>query len=130
MQGNFQKRELSSIDTRLTKLSDSLQKDCEKLFDQMNGLQNTTEKNESQLKQLNLGLNELISKKDLNDIFMKDLLSKYEKLESFKLNQDQYDKQMELIKDNFERLDRYNKENHTHYIQMENYIEKYLPLKT
>ena len=59
---------------------------------------------------------------------MQELLQKAEKLELFKLNLSRYENDQQRLKDKLEAFDKYNKENHIHYIQVENYLDKYLPM--
>jgi hypothetical protein len=60
---------------------------------------------------------------------MRDLLQKTEHLNLFKVNEDLYLKNQNEIWAKLKDFDALNKENHCHYIQIENYIDKYLPLK-
>lgn len=74
-------------------------------------------------------VNELQASENRNDEFMRILLERSEKLDLMKLNEKEYHLDMKNIESRLDAFDRYNKENHTHYIQVENFMEKFLPLK-
>ena len=61
---------------------------------------------------------------------MKEILEKTERLESFKVDCEEYQTDQQAIWDKFKASDSFNKENHVHYLQIENYLDKYQPLKT
>lgn len=66
---------------------------------------------------------------DRNDEFMQKLLNETATLKITKLEIEKYEldhKKFELRLDGF---DKFHRENHVHYIQVENYLEKYLPMK-
>lgn len=79
--------------------------------------------------QLKHKVEELKAKEDRNDEFMRDLLKRAEALEFEKVRVDDYSSASQKIWAKFNEIDTVYRENHTHYIQIENYLDKYLPLK-
>lgn len=95
----------------------------------MSSVQNQTDSCGTSVVALTNLVNELQSKENRNDEFMRDLLTKTEHLENFKVNNEEYIEGQDNIWQKFKVTDKYNKENHVHYVQIENYLDKYLPLK-
>ena len=60
---------------------------------------------------------------------MKSLLQKSEAMELCKVETERYEDDLEALQRRFTAMENYNKENHIHYVQIENFVEKYLPLK-
>lgn len=86
-------------------------------------------RNDEQTKIFTQIVNRLQDSEDRNDKFLQELLLKCEKMEVTKLDCDQYHKDVAALNKRLSDYDKNTRENHTHYIQVENYIEKFLPLK-
>ena len=74
-------------------------------------------------------MNRLQDSEDRNDKFLQELLLRSEKLEVNKVNVESYDADTAKLNKRLAQYDKDTRENHTHYIQVENYVEKFLPLK-
>lgn len=59
---------------------------------------------------------------------MKELLQKAEHLRLFKLDLERYNADQQQLNNKLQESEKYNKENHIHYVQVENYLDKYLPM--
>ena len=86
-------------------------------------------RNDEQTKIFTQIVQRLQDSEDRNDKFLQDLLMKSERMEVTKLDVASYGKDCDLLNKRLDDYDKNSRENHTHYIQVENYIEKFLPLK-
>ena len=57
------------------------------------------------------------------------MMAKVENLELFKVDKKVYKEEQQGLLDRLDKFDRYNKENHVHYIQIENFLDKFMRLK-
>ena len=73
-------------------------------------------------------MRELRTQETRNDEFMRTLLEKTEHLELFKVDSKAYEAFKESNDERCSNIEMEQKDNHIHYIQIENYLEKYLPL--
>lgn len=95
----------------------------------MDNVQEKSNYCEGKTKELIHSVSLLQSKEDRNDGFMEDLLKKVEALDVSKLESEVYFNDKERIWNKFRADEKISQENHIHYVQIENYLEKYMPLK-
>jgi len=113
----------------MERLSEWLTRDTDKLFESMDKVQRTADECASKVSGLAHVVGELRAREDRNDEFMTSLLQKSENMELCKVDAGRYDDDLEALYKRFTAMENYNKENHIHYVQIENFVEKYLPLK-
>lgn len=106
-----------------------MKRDSDRLFDSMAVNTERVDYCVRNTDELRYKVKELQEKEDRNDDFMQDLLKRAEVLENQKVEQDVYRVEHEKIWRKFKELDTLNSENNVHYIQIENYLDKYLPIK-
>ena len=68
-------------------------------------------------------------REDRNDSHMQSILDKTHNMQLNKIEASKYSEDWESLDKRFIDMENYNKENHIHYIQIENFVEKYLPIK-
>lgn len=124
-----EERDVDMVKKRAEELADWIKNDTQKLFEQMAKVDRTALDCENKVKTYTLMVNELQASEDRNDEFMKKLLGKAESLELHKVDRKAYKEDQQGLLNRLEQFDRYNKENHVHYVQIENYLDKYLRLK-
>lgn len=122
-------RDCQALTKRADDLAAWLKSDSEKLFDQMAKVHEIANECDDKVRTYSQVVSELQTSEDRNDAFMKQLLSKAESLELFKVDKKVYQDEKQGLLDRLDKFDRYNKENHVHYIQIENYLDKFLRLK-
>ena len=76
-----QTREFQALDKRMQQLTEWLQRDSNRLFDEMNKTTEKTNICDKNMQAVTHLVNELQAKEDRNDGFMQDLLQRAEKLE-------------------------------------------------
>ena len=95
----------------------------------MDEVKRTCNDNDDQVKMYSHIVKQLQESENRNDDFIKKLLSDIENLGHTKLGNDEYQKDAKVLDMKFDSMDNAIKHNHNYLTQMENFIEKFLPIK-